>query len=202
MISLEAYRFAIGCFSQPLKLGRRSYRKVYEDGDHVFCFWSLFAFSTKHTPKYPILVLFSLMILLQSGDIETNPGPVNILKSVQGTFHQGNTQVLGSETGTQCVCNALFAICWMSIKNVAFWCTSDLDYILYEGINLYRICGYTNQYLNVDEIPSEVTIENNIVKTEKLYNESYLLTSDLSDNTLLQESYSFKTEMGNGLICV
>jgi len=66
--------------------------------------------------------------LLSCGDIESNPGPFTIIKSVQGSFHQGDPK-LGRNVGTQCVCNSLFAIVWY----ISIWNTGDLNLVLYEG---------------------------------------------------------------------
>jgi len=87
------------------------------------------------------------MILLVCDDIESNPGPYTIIKSVQGSFHQGDPR-LGRNAGTQCVCNSLFSIVWSVIKNITFWNTSDLDIILCKGTQLYGALGYTNQDTN------------------------------------------------------
>ena len=91
------------------------------------------------------------MILLVCGDIETNPGPYTILKSVQGSFHQADPR-LGTNAGTQCVCNSLFSIIWSAIKNVSLWNTTDLDIVLCEATKLYGALDYANQYLSVDDL--------------------------------------------------
>ena len=55
-----------------------------------------------------------------SGDIELNPGPHKIIKSVQGSFNKSDVALYGETAGRQCACNALF------------------DYILVEVNQLYK----------------------------------------------------------------
>ena len=47
-----------------------------------------------------------------SGNAELNPGPYEIMRSVQGSFYQGNVVLFGETTGKKCVCNVLLSICW------------------------------------------------------------------------------------------
>ena len=47
-----------------------------------------------------------------SGDVELNPEPYEIIKSVQESFSQGNIALFGKTAGRQCACNALFSVCW------------------------------------------------------------------------------------------
>ena len=90
--------------------------------------------------------------------LELNPGPTyNIVKLVKASFHQGNP-MFGVSAGTQCACNALFAICWAKIKNVSYWKSCDLDYILikadelFKDINLFR-------YLSPEDLPNVLNVE-------------------------------------------
>ena len=74
-----------------------------------------------------------LLILLTDGDIKSNPRPTfEILKLVQGPFHQGHSK-FGHTAGVQCACNSLYALCWSTVKRVTVWTTRDLDYILENG---------------------------------------------------------------------
>lgn len=136
-----------------------------------------------------------------AGDVEINPRPVNIIKCVQGTFHQGSVERLVDLTGPQCTCNALFAISWASVKNVGYWNSSDLDFVLYKGTRLYNDLGYTTQYLSVDDLPSEFLIENNLIGIEKLNNELHILTQNDCEYTL-QRSRISNFEIGDGAICI
>ena len=47
-----------------------------------------------------------------SGNAELNPGPYEIMRSVQGSFYQGNGVLFGETKGKKCVCNVLLSICW------------------------------------------------------------------------------------------
>ena len=90
---------------------------------------------------------------------ESNPGPTTyqILKSIQGTFHQGNVIMFGMTAGRQCACTALLSICWSVVKQINIWKTSDLDCVLIEGDKIYKSLN-TNDYLNVEELPKLVQI--------------------------------------------
>ena len=50
-------------------------------------------------------------------DIESNPGPVyvNELCTVTGSFHQGNEELFGINSGKQCVVNSLVAMIFKKI---------------------------------------------------------------------------------------
>ncbi|XP_057302950.1 uncharacterized protein LOC130637935 [Hydractinia symbiolongicarpus] len=117
------------------------------------------------------------MVLLLSGDVETNPGPCTILKTIQGSFHQGDVR-LGTFTGTQCMCNSLFAIVWSALKKVSFWNPGDLDHILSEGTKWYTNLGYTNQYLSASELPNSLVLENEVIQIQSLENVSHIITDD------------------------
>ena len=65
------------------------------------------------------LVVNSISTLKLSGDVESNPGPYEITRSVQGSFNQGNIALLEEKAGRQCACNALFSIFW-SVVMYAF----------------------------------------------------------------------------------
>ena len=64
-----------------------------------------------------------------------NPNPIQ--KSVLGSFHQGHAK-FGDTAGTQCACNALFAICFSVVKRTTLWKSWDLDYILEQGDELFK----------------------------------------------------------------
>ena len=63
--------------------------------------------------------VLKLLKLLVDGDVESNPGPTtfNPLKVVQGSFHQGNPNlVILPEYNVHAT--PYFAICWSVIKRV------------------------------------------------------------------------------------
>ena len=43
-----------------------------------------------------------------SGNVELNPGPYEVVRTVQGSFNQGNVALFGETASRQCACNALF----------------------------------------------------------------------------------------------
>ena len=99
-----------------------------------------------------------LLRLLQDGDVECNPGPRNfaIAKSFQGSFHHGHVK-FGETTGIQCKYNALFSLCWSTIKRVTAWKTWDMDYVLEKGDQLYKSVN-VHTPLCMDELPQLANI--------------------------------------------
>ena len=100
MISIEAYRSSIGNFNGTRQFDLRSIYRDFKVGS------SLPSKGLSRLLKpFPFLaaVLFSCIILLQSGDIETNPGPVTIHKVGRASTHQGNAAVFGRTAGSQCI---------------------------------------------------------------------------------------------------
>ena len=146
MISLEAYRARVGSFSS-----KASYiqSNAFSDSVNRDLKFGNFSTNTSHfflyyndrcTGKYFLLAFgifilvliltlnlnfsaLKLLILLTDGDIESNPGPTfEILKVVQGSFHQGHPK-FGHTAGVQCACNSLYALCWSTVKRVTVWTT-------------------------------------------------------------------------------
>ena len=102
-----------------------------------------------------------------SGDVELNPGPFEIVRTVQGSFNKGNVALLGETAGRHCACNALFSICWPVVCEISFWKTIDLDFILDESDKLYKTLNFQG-YLNVDQLPRQVQIFRHTVNLEIL----------------------------------
>ena len=139
-----------------------------------------------------------LLELLTDGDLEGNPGPsFNILKVIQGSFHQAHPK-FGHSAGKQCACNSLYALCWSVIKRVSVWITSDLDYVLENGDCLYQSLN-TNLTLNVDELPRNVTVEEGSLKVILLENETGVMNTTDQLN-FLKISFQTKTNTGTGAI--
>ena len=40
-------------------------------------------------------------------------------------------------SGMQCACNSLFSICWSTVRRVAIWKNTDLNYILIKGDEVF-----------------------------------------------------------------
>ena len=67
---------------------------------------------------------------------------VNIIKSVQGDFHQAD-QKFGNTGGNQCGINCLVAICFSTIKKISSWNNVHLNFVLENGDTVYENEGYT-----------------------------------------------------------
>ena len=46
--------------------------------------------------------------------------PYQISRYLLGSYNQGDSR-FGSTGGMQCYCNALFALCWSTIRKVSVW---------------------------------------------------------------------------------
>ena len=168
MISVEAYRACIGTFFVKSKKNSKIDRNYYpgsfrtnEDTTHFLHTFGL-AFVILILNLNLNFAVLKLLKLLVDGDVESNPGPTtyNLLKVVQGSFHQGDPK-FGQTAGIQCACNSLFSLCWSSIKRVTVWTTYDLDYVLESGDQLYKSLKINNM-LSVDDLPRNVKVEYNI----------------------------------------
>ena len=138
-----------------------------------------------------------LMSLLTDGDVESNPGPTyTILKVVQGSFNQAN-QKFGETAGRQCACITLFSIAWSAIRRVALWNTTDLDFILSEGDQLYKGSSVST-FISADELPQTIDIENNVVYVEKLRFQQG--TTTRHPEKFFSSSYDSNTNNGNGFL--
>ena len=74
------------------------------------------------------------------------------LPNIQGSFVRQGHAKFGETAGIHCTCNALFSLCWSTIKRVSVWKTWDIDYILEKGDQLYKSLNvYTP--LCIDELP-------------------------------------------------
>ena len=102
-----------------------------------------------------------------SGDTELNPGPYEIVRTIQGSLNQGNVALFGETAGRQWACNALFSICWSVVPKISFWKAIDLDFILVQGDKLYKSLNFQG-YLNVDQLSRQVKIFRHTVNLEIL----------------------------------
>ena len=75
----------------------------------------------------------------------------NILKSVQGSFNQGNKR-FGFTAGRQCTCNALTSVAFTLIKSQGTWNSRDMDFILENGDAIYKSLNIDG-YVAMDELP-------------------------------------------------
>ena len=117
-----------------------------------------------------------MILPIQSGDIEINPGPIQ--RVIRGSFHQGH-QRFGQTAGTQCMCNVLYSVGYSIIKKVRYWNSWDMDYILTAGNNLYSSLGFRSKLLSIDELPDCICIENIVISIVKTNLETGLMTGSL-----------------------
>ena len=61
----------------------------------------------------------------------------------------------------------MFSIYWSVVREISFWKTIDLDFILVEGEKLYKTLNFQS-YLNVDQLPRQVQIFRYTVNLEIL----------------------------------
>ena len=141
MISLETYRARIGTFHHKNVI--RSKQKLFSQHEEQGINLSK-TFFTNCLVFLGILTVanvsfLKLSLLIQHGDVETNPGPpYSIMNSVTGTCHQGDIAKFGETSGRQCLCNALYAIASSIVKRIDLWTHIDLDHILNKGEQIYK----------------------------------------------------------------
>ena len=82
----------------------------------------------------------------------------------------------------------MFSICWSVVRDVCFWESVDLDYILVEGDKFYKLLGFQS-YLNVEELPHQVKIFERTVNLE-------ILEKNLHDSVAVYGD-SFLTDVFN-----
>eukprot|EP00111_Clytia_hemisphaerica_P014655 TCONS_00043195-protein len=156
MISIDAYRISIGNFNYTRQLNLRS---IYRDLTITSCASSEGLSRILKPSKFLSVALYIGIILVTCGDIETNPGPINFCKIVLASFNQGNATIFGPQAGTQCMYMASTAILYSYLKPPRQWEKCDLDIILRLGNELYRGLGYTDEYIEMSDLPSRLCIE-------------------------------------------
>ena len=118
------------------------------------------------------------------------------LKSVQGSFHQGNIKI-GETAGKQCTCCSLFSVAFTLVKTPGYWDRKDLDFILENGNRIYKGLN-TNRYLMVPELPRQILLfESQIVQVEFKTNKFGFLNSQSVPGSLLNRNVSSDA---NGLL--
>ena len=200
MITLQAYRAAIGLFVQKVRSSKtmcqRNNEATYSLKHYSFVYVLTFlcVFITFN------MSFFKLTLLIKDGDIESNPGPptYTILKSVLGSINQANI-IFGETAGRQCVCNALYAIAGSTIRQITSWTTEDLDNILHKGDALYKSLGATG-YLSLDEIPDLINISGTKLTVKKL-GLHYGILSNFNSNSIVNIHKS-EANKGNGFLIV
>ena len=100
-----------------------------------------------------------------------------------GSKHQGNSQLFAETAGIQCGCNALYALCWTQVKQIFHWVRRDLDHVLIEGDNLYKIL-HMSDMLSVDQLPVFLKMYNLDIPVQYLRLETQLATLIKGDSFL------------------
>ena len=153
MIEILLYRQRVGIFSGGKHHSKSYFSKHAPNQNSIN--------GDKHRAIFRLTVVVSLLVMLLaeldvqqlvvisistslklSGDVESNLGPYEIIRSIQGIFNQCNVNLFGGTVGRQCACNTLFSICWSVVRDVFFWKSVDLGYILVEGDKLHKLLGF------------------------------------------------------------
>ena len=90
--------------------------------------------------------------------------PPMFMSCIQGSFSQNNPR-FGDSVGKQCACNTLTSICWSVNRRVKIWKTSDLDFLLTKGDELFKVVNI-NRSLYFDELPKEFELSGIDFKVE------------------------------------
>ena len=90
--------------------------------------------------------------------------PPMFMSCIQGSFSQ-NDPGFGDSVGKQCACNTLTSICWSVNRRVKIWKTSDLDFLLTKGDELFKVVNI-NPSLYFDELPKELKLSGIDFKVE------------------------------------
>ena len=202
MISLEAYRACIGTFQQKLVIScTKTFSRSDEDSNSHAIFENI---CSNFSIFLGVLILINMSfleisLLIQHGDIETNPGPAyTIMKSVTASYHQGDTTIFGDTAGRQCLCNSIYAIAWSLFKNVGLWNDKNLNHILVKGDQLYKAKN-TVSFLSTEDLPSSVKVNEAEINIVKLYNYHSRLCFF---ETFISKMHKNEENNGNGLILI
>ena len=128
-VSLEQYRQSVGCFyTVQCKINMKIDKLAY-----FSCRWLIQLY----------LYNYNNMLLMLSGDVESNPGPITTTLAsgkvaITGTVHQGSPQFLITESGAStCMTNSLVALAYSQILPTSQWNSAAIDSILRLGKLLY-----------------------------------------------------------------
>ena len=140
-----------------------------------------------------------MLLLIQSGDNEINPGHVK--RVIRGSFQQGD-QRFGQTAGTQCIYNALYSVSYSIIKNVCHLTTLDMDYILITGNILYSTLGFRSQLLSVDELLGSIPIEKILISITKTNLETGLMTRSQREPFIQHNNQFNANSLESGVIFI
>ena len=77
---------------------------------------------------------------------------------MQGSFHQADLR-FGNSAGTQCTCCALVSACFTLVKSPGKWLSTDLDFIIVKGDEIYNSLNKEGHIL-FNELPRQISLFN------------------------------------------
>ena len=69
-----------------------------------------------------------------SEGVELNPRLHEVIRSVQGSFSEGNVAPFRANVGRQCTRNVLLLICWSVVRDIALYATGS------NYVNVSQLC--------------------------------------------------------------
>ena len=111
-------RFSFLCALQIINMSCIASSSYIQPFPAMFNFFQhlLICFSSIIIDKLSTHIILKHVLL--SGDIELNPGPYDLVKCIQASFHQGHGK-FGATRGIQCSCISLYGICFSAFKSVS-----------------------------------------------------------------------------------
>ena len=120
-------------------------------------------------------------------------------KIVSGNFNQACPNIFGYSAGKQCSCITLTSVCWTTVRKITLWKDFDLDFILHKGDKVYKDVNI-NRYLNVDELPTKIVIDNSHFDIFVIRAEDFLGSSLLEDTDTIINTDLFFSDNVTGII--
>ena len=90
-------------------------------------------------------------------------------------------------------------MCWTTFRKITLWKDFDLDFILHKGDKVYKDVNI-NRYLNVDELPTKIVIDNSHFDIFVIRAEDFLGSSLLEDTDTIINTDLFFSDNVTGII--
>ena len=153
-----------------------------------------------------ILYILLFVVIFNQPFFNLNPNSnITILvmnrfeKIVSGNFNQACPNIFGYSAGKQCSCITLTSVCWTTVRKITLWKDFDLDFILHKGDKVYKDVNI-NRYLNVDELPTKIVIDNSHFDIFVICAEDFLGSSLLEDTDTIINTDLFFSDNVTGII--
>ena len=153
-----------------------------------------------------ILYILLFVVIFNQPFFNLNPNSnITILvmnrfeKIVSGNFNQACPNIFGYSAGKQCSCITLTSVCWTTVRKITLWKDFDLDFILHKGDKVYKDVNI-NRYLNVDELPTKIVIDNSHFDIFVIRAEDFLGSSLLEDTDTIINTDLFFSDNVTGII--